>query len=74
MDDRGVDLKNISNNSADDWNPKYYSYNNKIIFQSLRDGNWEIYTMELNGTEQTNLTNHPRTDYSFIALPIKNPQ
>ena len=72
MTNKGKDIKNISNNVADDWNPKYYADNNKIIFQTLRDGNWEIYIMELDGTAQTNLTNHPRTDYSFIVLPNQN--
>ena len=27
--------------------------------------------MNLNGSKQTNLTNHPSTDYSFTVLPLK---
>ena len=75
MNNKGLNLNNLSNNSADDWNPRYYPDNRKIIFQSLRDGpsNWEIYMMKLDGTGQTNLTNHPRTDYSYVVLPLKNP-
>ena len=71
MTNNGTDIKNISNNSAEDWNPKYFS-NDKILFQSLRDGNWEIYIMKTDGSGQINLTNHPRTDYSFIVLPNQN--
>ena len=29
--------------------------------------------MNLNGKGQTNLTNHPSTDYSFVVLPLINP-
>ena len=39
----------------------------------LEPENWEIYMMELNGKNQTNLTNNPSTDYSFIVLPLTNP-
>jgi len=75
MSNEGLNLKNLSNNSSDDWNARYYPDNKKLVFQSLRDGpnNWEIYIMNLDGTKQTNLTNHPRTDYSFVVLPLNNP-
>ena len=73
MNNEGNNLTNLSNNSGDDWNPRYYPDNRKIVFQSTRDGNWEIYMMNLNGSKQTNLTNHPRTDYSFVVLPLQNP-
>ena len=46
MDNEGKNLTNLSNSPADDWNPRNYSDNNKIIFQSTRDGNWEIYMMD----------------------------
>ena len=32
----------------------------KILFTSRRDGNYEIYMMNLDGSEQVNLTQHPR--------------
>ncbi|MBU7032539.1 MAG: PD40 domain-containing protein, partial [Theionarchaea archaeon] len=34
----------------------------KIAFTSDRDGNWEIYLMEADGTNQINLTRHRRND------------
>ncbi len=34
----------------------------KIAFTSERDGNFEIYVMNADGTGQTNLTNNPATD------------
>ncbi len=33
-----------------------------VFFQSDRDGNWEIYSIFIDGTEPTNLTNDPAAD------------
>lgn len=35
----------------------------KIVFHSLRDGNYEIYTMDADGKNQRNLTHHPAEDW-----------
>ena len=35
----------------------------KIVFSSTRDGNSEIYAMEIDGSNQVRLTNHPAEDY-----------
>jgi uncharacterized repeat protein (TIGR01451 family) len=43
--------------------------NGKIAFQSLRDGNWEVYSMDPDGSGQTNLTNDP----AFDANPAWSP-
>lgn len=37
--------------------------NGRIAFQSNPDGNWEIYAMNADGTDLTNLTNHPAEDF-----------
>jgi len=34
----------------------------KIVFATNRDGNFEIYTMNPDGTEQTNISNDPGQD------------
>ncbi len=34
----------------------------RIVFMSIRDGNWEIYLMSADGSGQTNLTNDPGQD------------
>ena len=34
----------------------------KIVFYSFRDGNWDIYTMNSDGSNQTRLTHHPADD------------
>ena len=41
----------------------------KILFTSLRDGNSEIYIMNLDGSEQVNLTQHPAIDQHPVWSP-----
>ena len=36
--------------------------NGKIVFSSNREGNYEIYVMDADGSNQTNLTNHGNVD------------
>lgn len=41
----------------------------RIVFVSDREGNYEIYIMNLDGSEQTNLTNNPANDW----FPTRSP-
>ena len=41
----------------------------RILFISERDGNIEIYVMDADGSNQTNLTNNPADDYSPVWSP-----
>ena len=43
--------------------------NGKIAFVSNRDGNREIYTMNADGTNQQNITNHPGADFNPAWSP-----
>jgi Tol biopolymer transport system component len=45
-------------NKSPVWSPD----GKKIVFASGRDGNWEIYVMNADGSNQTRLTNHPDVD------------
>ena len=45
-------------------------YFTKIAFQSNRDGNEEIYVMNADGSEQTNLTNNPGFDTNPSWSPL----
>ena len=38
------------------------SASERILFQSNRDGNWEVYTMRTDGSQQVNLSRHPADD------------
>lgn len=55
-------LYRLTNNSFADFNPSWSPDGRKIVFSSNRDGNGEIYTMEPDGSEQTNITNHDGDD------------
>src|ERR1700693_2069218 len=35
------------------------AYPNKIVFETNRDGNWELYTVNADGSNPTNLTRTP---------------
>lgn len=54
----GLRLTNLSGDSR----PRYSPDASKILFQSTRDGQSEIYVMNANGTGQTRLTNNPAAD------------
>ncbi len=41
----------------------------KITFSSNRDGNWEIYVMNPDGSDQVNLTRHEAGDFSAVWSP-----
>ena len=41
----------------------FESNQNKIVFRSKRDGNYEIYIMNSDGSNQTRLTNHIKGDF-----------
>ena len=41
----------------------------KIVFRSMRDGNFEIYSMNPDGSDQINLTQHRANDYAPVWSP-----
>jgi hypothetical protein len=64
-------LLNLSKNAAADFQPTWLddsaifsSGGERIAFTSNRDGNQEIYIMNLDGTEQINISNNPAEDFS----------
>ena len=41
----------------------------KTLFTSARDGSYDIYIMNPDGSEQVNLTQHPAADVSAVCSP-----
>ena len=55
------DLRRLTS-SLGDARPRFSPDGTKIVFQSMRDGNPEIYVMNADGSGQTRLTNHEGFD------------
>jgi TolB protein len=58
----GSGLKQLTNDPASDYAPRWSPDGKKIVFCSLRDGNSEIYVMDADGKNVTRLTNNPGKD------------
>jgi len=54
-----AEVINLTNNKARDKEPSWSPDGTKIIFDSDRDGNAEIYIMNADGSGQVNITNNP---------------
>jgi TolB protein len=54
-------LLQLTNSEGKNFEPSFSPDGRKIVFISTRDGNDEIYLMELDGSEQVRLTNTPDT-------------
>jgi len=61
--------RHMVSNYADDQNPTWSPDGRQIAFASHRDGNWEIYVMNADGSNQRRLTNNPTTDALPLWLP-----
>jgi TolB protein len=59
----GKNLKNLSNNPAEDYWSSWSPDGKFLLFYSNRDGNKEIYRMNADGTNQINISNTPFNEY-----------
>ena len=53
---------NLTQNASDDWTPVWSPDGQRLAFASNRDGNTEVYVMDADGTNPTNLTQNADTD------------
>lgn len=65
----GTNVTELTSPPSGDTAPVWSPDGARIAFQSLRDGNWEIYVMNADASGQTNLTNHPGRDLSPTWSP-----
>jgi Tol biopolymer transport system component len=59
----GSDLQNISDHPAVDFGPAWSPDGSRLAFTSDRDGNKELYVIDLRSGVLRNLTNHPGDDF-----------
>ena len=55
-------IRRLTNDSDWDWKPSWSPDGRHIAFQSSRDGNYEIYVMDSDGSNPRRLTDHPAED------------
>ena len=56
-------IRRLTNDSDWDWKPSWSPDGTQIAFQSSRDGNYEIYVMDSDGSNPRRLTDHPAEDW-----------
>ena len=69
MDPDGTNVQQLTDNDADDFNPRWSPDARRITFTSTRDGNAEIYIMDADGSNQIRLTDHPSQNYGSTWSP-----
>ena len=62
MDADGSNQQRLTDNVALDSCPFWSTDGSRIVFQSNREGNWDIYVMDADGSNQQRLTNGPAVD------------
>jgi hypothetical protein len=72
MDADGSNQTRLTQDPAGDWSPAWSPDGSRIVFQSDRDGNADIYVMHADGSNQTRLTRHAAGDWSAAWSPDGN--
>lgn len=62
MNADGSGVARLTNNTANDWAPRWSPDKTRIAFYSDRSGNDDIYSMNADGSGLVKLTSHPATD------------
>jgi Tol biopolymer transport system component len=68
-DGEGDNLRRLTDNGVSDAGPAWSPDGQRIVFQSNRDGNNELYVMDADGTDVVRLTNDPASDSQPVFFP-----
>ena len=60
--DIGKNQINLTNHEAEDRLPRWSPDGTAVVFESKRDGNWEIYTVGIDGENLTRITENDKDD------------
>jgi TolB protein len=58
----GSGVTQLTDNTAEDFDPTFSADGEVVLFSTNRDGNQEIYVMNADGSKQANRTNATETD------------
>lgn len=67
MNQDGSNLTPINVGSSDNWAPAVSPDGSRLLFGSTRDGNSEIYSARLDGSNPVNLTNNASDDHDVVT-------
>lgn len=62
----------LTHNTFDNRYASYNKYGNNIVFESNRDGHWQIYIMDINGNNQKRIINSKANDRRPTWHPYKS--
>jgi Tol biopolymer transport system component len=66
---RDAEVAKLTHNDSDDLEPVWSPDGTMIVFSSKRDGNWEIYAMNADGSAQRNLSDNRADDEQPALSP-----
>ncbi|HEY3964145.1 MAG TPA: hypothetical protein VGM05_06285 [Planctomycetaceae bacterium] len=69
MSAAGADQRQLTFGNHYDWSPCFSPDGRRIVFESTRDGNREIYTINVDGSNPVNLTTNSQTDHHPACSP-----
>jgi len=68
LDEEGQEFQ-LTYDEANDLAPAWSPDGSRIAFETMRDGNSEIYVMNADGSNQMNITHHPADDHAAAWSP-----
>ncbi len=66
----GSNLVQLTSHEENDREPAWSPDGTKIAFESRRDGNWELFTMNVDGSNIQNISNSPDREHGLPGHPM----